>query len=258
MEGKCRKIWPQGLPCRPGQLMPSSAESCALPPTSLSPPTDSASPRGIAFDVDTHPHGHPGGGLLIPGYNAPGVAIKPRRDPSLSLIALSGVEPEGPVMVEVPLVQNNSSFTTVQSSPGWRVGFANRYVRGGEHEPIEHSAAFMHALKILRRAGVQLVPVAAQRTDDAVQFSLHTRNEIDDHALTYRLDALVSDSHGTAFHAACWSGYPRLEEPLEGGGRLYFYGSRWSRDSLRALVQSYRNNVACLAAGAGKTTSGVE
>jgi hypothetical protein len=253
MEDKCRKNWSQGMPCRPGQLLPSSAEPSALPPTSLSPPTDSVSPRGIAFDVDTHPHGQPGGGLLIPGYNAPGVPIKPLRDPSLSLIALSGVEPEGPVMVEVPLVQNNSSFTTVQSLPGWRVGFANRYVRGGEH-----SAAFMHALKVLRRVGVQLVPVAAQRTDDAVQFSLHTRNEIDDHALTYRLDALVSDSHSTAFHAACWSGYPRLEEPLEGGGRLYFYGSRWSRDSLRALVQGYRNNVACLAAGAGETTFSVD
>ncbi|WP_232965678.1 hypothetical protein [Pseudomonas palleroniana] len=236
--------------------MSAFAEPCAPPATTSNAPADSASPRGIAFDIDSHPHAPIG--VLIPGYSVPGSSIKPVRDPSLSLIALSGVEPETPVMVAVPLVRNNSSFATAQSLAGWRVGFADRYVRGGDHEPIEHSAAFLCALHTLRQAGVQLVPVAAQRMDDTARFCAHTRNEIDDLTLAYRLDALVSDGSSTAFHGACGSGYPRLEAPLEGGGTLYFYGSRRARDSLMALVQGYKNRVACLAAGRAETTAGVE
>ncbi|WP_185021828.1 hypothetical protein, partial [Pseudomonas poae] len=214
------------------------------------------------FDVSPHPHPHPHAhpqvGLLIPGYNVPGFSIKPARDPSLSLIALGGVEPERPVMVAVPLVQNNSSPSPAQPLAGQRVGFAQHYVRGVDHEPVEHSAAFLCALHVLRKAGVHLVPVPAQHMDDTPRLSLHTRNEIDDHVLEYRLDALVSDGHSAAFHGACWSGYPRLEATLKEGGRLYFYGSRWSRDSLKALVRGYTNNVACLTAGRGGTGSGVE
>lgn len=256
MEDKCRKIWPQASPCRPGQLLSAFAEPCAPPATTSNAPADSASPRGIAFDIDSHPHAPIG--VLIPGYSVPGISIKPVRDPSLSLIALSGVEPETPVMVAVPLVRNNSSFATAQSLAGWRVGFADRYVRSSDHEPIEHSVAFLCALDTLRQAAVQLVPVAAQRMDDTVRFCAHTRNEIDDLTLAYRLDALVSDGSSAAFHGACGSGYPRLEAPLEGGGTLYFYGSRRARDSLMALVQGYKNKVACLAAGRAQTTADVE
>jgi hypothetical protein len=159
----------------------------------------------------------------------------------LTLIALSGIEPEGPVMVEVPLVQNNSSFTAVSLLAGRRVGFADRYARQGDHEPIQHRAPFMRALALLRQTGAQLIPVPAQRVDGSLQFDLHTRNEIDDLMNEHRLDALVSDSQSDAFHAACWSGYPRLGEPLAEAATLWFYGARWSKDSLAALVQGYRS-----------------
>ncbi|WP_244643681.1 hypothetical protein [Pseudomonas fluorescens] len=144
-------------------------------------------------------------------------------------------------MVEVPLVQNNSTFTPDSALAGRRVGFADRYGRGGEHEPIKQREPFTRALALLRQAGVLLLPVPAQRVDDSLQFDLHTRNEIDDLMNEYRLDALVSDSQSAAFHGACWSGYPRLGEPLGEGTTLWFYGARWSKDSLATLVQGYRS-----------------
>jgi hypothetical protein len=94
------------------------------------------------------------------------------------------------------------------------LGFAERYGRGGDHEPIEHRAPFRRALDILRQAGVQLLPVPAQRVDETLQFNLHTHNEIDELVNEHRLDALVSDSRSAAFHAACWHGYPCLASRL--------------------------------------------
>ncbi|QDH67230.1 hypothetical protein [Pseudomonas azotoformans] len=166
-------------------------------------------------------------------------------DPSLTLIALSGIDPEGPVMVEVPLVQNNSRFAAMQALAGRRVGYAERYGHGEAHEPIQHRASFMRALDVLRRAGAQLIPVPSQRADSAFMFNLHTHNEIDELVNEYRLDALVSDNESAAFHAACWSGYPKFAEALDDGGALWFYGARWSKESLAALAQGYRN-ASCL------------
>ena len=179
--------------------------------------------------------------MPIPGFSAPSLPAKPMRDPSLSLIALSGVDPTEPVMVEVPLVQNDTTRTATPLLAGTRVGFADRYQQGDAHDSIEHSASFMRALERLRRGGALLFPVSAQRLDASLQFDLHTRNEIDDLINQYRLDALVSDSRSGAFHAACWAGYPKVGEPLEDGATLWFYGARWSRDSLAALAQAYRN-----------------
>jgi len=114
-------------------------------------------------------------------------------------------------------------------------------VRGNDQEPIEHSASFLEALGFLRQAGAQLVAVPAERADDGLRFTLHSRNEIDERVSEHRLDALVSESHSAAFHAACWSGYPSLGEPLGDGVTLWFYGAQWSKDSLKVLVQGYRN-----------------
>ncbi|WP_305955590.1 hypothetical protein [Pseudomonas sp. KBW05] len=147
-------------------------------------------------------------------------------------------------MVEVPLVLNNTSFTATQMLAGWRIGFVGRYVRGGHAEPVEHSSALRRAFDTLRQAGAQLVAVDAQRADDSVEFTLQVINEIDDLVTRHRLDALVSDDLSNAFHDACLSGYPSLCEPLEEGVQLRFYGARWSRDSLAALVQAYRQQVA--------------
>ncbi len=215
--------------------MTDSASPCRRP----SP--DQVPPRSIEFDVDPPPKNHPKGGVLIPGYNVPAIPIRPMPDPSLTLIALSGIDPEGPVMVEVPLVQNNSRFAAMQALAGRRVGYADRYGRGDGHEPIRHRAPFMRALDVLRRAGAQLIPVPAQRIDGTLTFKLHTHNEIDEIVNEYRLDALVSDSQSAAFHSACWSGYPRFGEALDGGATLWFYGARWSKESLAALALGYRN-----------------
>nr|WP_284738769.1 hypothetical protein [Pseudomonas marginalis] len=144
-------------------------------------------------------------------------------------------------MVEVPLVQNNTTFTADRRATGLCVGVAERYERGNDHERIEHRALFTLALETLRLAGLTLVPVPAQRVDDSLRFDLHTRNEIDTLMSQYRLDALVSDSQSAAFHAACWTGYPRLGEPLGDGSTLWFYGARSSKDVLPILVRVYRN-----------------
>lgn len=235
MEDKCNKIWHRVLPCSVGHSVPESLET----PTLSRVVADS--PRGIEFGVNPRADASLKATVPIPGYDAPALPLKPQRDPSLSLIALSGIEPTGELMVEVPLVQNNTTFTPDQALAGRRIGFAEHFVQGNRHAPIEHTRAFLSALDILRRAGAQLVPVPAQRVDEASQFNLRTRNEIDEHMSEYRLDALVSDSRTAAFHAACWSGYPSLSEPLEGDAMLCFYGARWSRDSLTTLVREYRN-----------------
>ncbi|MEB2648284.1 hypothetical protein SOP86_21845 [Pseudomonas canadensis] len=71
--------------------------------------------------------------------------------------------------------------------------------------------------------------------------TLHTRNEIDELVRAFRLDALVSDSRNSAFHSACWSGYPGFGTPLEDGATLWFYGARWAKDWLPVLVLGYQN-----------------
>ncbi|MFT0473569.1 hypothetical protein ACMSI6_06440 [Pseudomonas antarctica] len=177
---------------------------------------------------------------LIPGYNTLAPPLRPVQDPALSLIALSGIDPTGPVLVEVPLVLNNTTFTASQMLAGWRIGFADRYVRGDHGEPLEHRAAMYRAFDILRQAGAHLVAVDARREDHGLQFTLQ-RNEIDHLVTEHRLDALVSDDQSAAFHRACISGYPSLCEPFEDGTKLWFYGARWSRDALPVLLCAYRH-----------------
>ncbi|KAA8558803.1 hypothetical protein FX985_05166 [Pseudomonas extremaustralis] len=235
MEDKCRKYWRPCVPCPTGQALPSGA---TCPPSV--PPTDapSGSAGGITFGAAAHTPEPAGTGVPTPRFDVPGPLMKTVRDPALSLSALSGVDPSGPVMVEVPLVLNNSAFTPAQALTGWRIGYAGRYVRGDEYEPAEHSASFTRALDKLRQAGAQLVALDAEQVDDSLQFSMH--NEIDRHATENRLDALVSEGRSAAFHAACRSGYPGLFEPLEEGNRLWFYSAHWMRDHVRVLAQSYR------------------
>lgn len=233
MDSTCRKYWRAGLACPTVQPLSLPAQTSRLAPA----PSDHASPRGIAFDVDHPPHDILRGSVPVPGYDAPGLPLKSLRDPSLSLVALSGIDPSGPVMVEVPLVQNNSTFTPAQALSGRRVGFAERFAGAHEHTIIEHSPSFLRALAILSRAGAQAVPVLAHQGNGPHR----TRNEIDELVHEYQLDALVSDSRSAAFHSACWSGYPVLGEPLGDGATLWFYGAQWSRDSLTSLVQGYRS-----------------
>lgn len=233
MESKCTKYWRAGLPCPAGEPASVLAALSGLAATS----SDPASPKAIAFGVDPHTPGKPEASVPIPGYDAPGLPLKPLRDPSLSLIALGGVDPSGPVMVEVPLVQNNTTFTGTHAVRGRRVGFAERFVDAQEQEPIEHNPSFLRALDVLRRAGAELVPVHAHRANHTP----HARNEIDELAREYRLDALVSDSRSSAFHGACASDCPGIGEPLEDGATLWFYGARWAKDWLASLVQEYRS-----------------
>lgn len=237
MESDCRKSLRRGVLCPAAHSPTTLGEPAGVASAPGHSPSDATSPSGIAFGAASHAQLTLEGRVPIPGYDAPGLPLKPLRDPSLSLIALSGVDPSGPVMVEVPVVQNNSAFTADQGLGGRRIGFAERFVLGLQHEPIEHSRFFLAALGILRRAGAQLVPVPAHRAND----TLRSRNEIDELVHEYRLDALVSDSQSAAFHGACWSGYPRLAETLEDGATLWFYGARWSKDSLSALAQGYRS-----------------
>jgi Asp-tRNA(Asn)/Glu-tRNA(Gln) amidotransferase A subunit family amidase len=156
--------------------------------------TEKASPGGFFFGAE-----QPMARTLIPGHNAIAPPIVPLRDPALSLVALSGIDPAEPAMGEVPFVMNNTAFTATEVLSGWRIGFAERYVRGVYYEPVEHSAALLRAFHILRQAGAQLVPVDARREDPTLQFTLQ-RNEIDDLVIKHRLDALVSDGQSAAFH----------------------------------------------------------
>lgn len=190
---------------------------------------------GIVFGDE-----HAKGKVFIPGYNAVAPMIRPVRDPSLSLIALSGIDPSDPVMVEVPLVLNNTTFTATPPLAGWRLGYVEHYVRGEHKEPAPRSPALRGAFDTLRQAGAQLVAVDAQRTDDSLHFSLRNRNEIDQLLADYRLDAVVSDDRRAAFHGDSPSDYPRVCEVLEDGSQLWFFGSRRSRASLSLLVRAFR------------------
>ncbi|OPA99013.1 hypothetical protein BFW87_04310 [Pseudomonas fluorescens] len=230
MDSECKKFWHLGVPCPAGHSLPMAGELEGVERLA----TDTASPRSIVFGAERRESAAP-----VPGYNALAPQIRTVRDPALSLIALSGIDPSDPVMVEVPLVLNNTSFTDTPMISGWRIGFAQRYVRGNHSELVEHTEAFLRALGVLGQLGAQLVPVDAQRGDKSLQFDLHTRNEIDDLVTEHRLDALVSDGQSAAFHGACRSGYPSLFQALE-GTTLWIYGARWSRDSLPTLLRAYR------------------
>ncbi|WP_226456191.1 hypothetical protein [Pseudomonas sp. AF03-9] len=233
MDEKCRKICAVRVPCLPVQVLPTFVE-----PAPAGHVPEAAGRRGIAFSVEPlagMPHEV---SIPIPGYDAPAIPFKTVRDPSLSLIALSGIDPSGPVMVEVPLVQNNTTFTATPALAGRRVGVAERF---DDQTPIEHHASFLRALEILRRAGAHLVLVPARAAKGDLHFTLQSLNEVDELVSEYRLDAVVSDSRTGAFHSACWNGYPALNEPLEDGATLWFYGARWSKAMLAALVQGYRS-----------------
>lgn len=238
MERDCRKIGLLGTPCGHGLALSAAGELDCLEPAVPPVKIDNARPSGIVFGPE-----HPQGAVRIPGYNALAPLVKTVRDPSLSLIALSGIEPTGPLMVEVSLVENKTTFSATRMLVGWRVGYAERYVHNGHIEPVEHSSALRRAFEILRQAGAQLVAVDARRADDSLEFTLQAINEIDDLVTRYLLDALVSDDLSDAFRDACQSGYPSLCEPLEDGVNLRFYGARWSRDALTVLAQAYRQQV---------------
>lgn len=241
MEKNCSEHWRLGMPCRPGLSLPLTEEagSAGQADESVHAKPENLSRAGIVFGA-----AQVVGAAPIPGYNAPALPARPARDPALSLAALSGIDPTGPVMVEVPLVLNNTSFTATQLLSGWRIGFADRYVQGDHREAVEHSEALCAAFDLLRQAGSQLVPVDARREDSSLQFSLQS-NEIDDLVTAHRLDALVSGSESGAFHRACVSGYPSLSEPLGDGAKLWFYGARWSRDALPLLLRAYHQISAC-------------
>lgn len=239
MDEKFRKYWRPCVPCPTGSA--SSLSSDCIAPATLSDTTNQKSgQRGIAFGSAPRASEHSEAGVSLPRLDVPGPLMKTVRDPALTLNALSGIDPPGPVMVEVPLVLNNSTFTSVHLLAGWRIGFAHRYVGAGEAEVLCHSAAFLQALNALRSAGALLVPVDAHRGDIANQFTLNARNEIDACVSEHCLDVVVSESNSAAFHDACWSGYPGLCESLLDGTNLWFYGARWAGDRLMALVHVYR------------------
>lgn len=239
MDEKCKKYWRPCMPCPTGRA-PSSSSDCIAPSTFSDNTNESPGKRGIAFGGAPHASEHSVTSTPVPRLDVPGPLMKTVRDPALSLNALSGIDPSGPLMVEVPVVLNNSTFTSVQALAGWRIGFAHQYLGAGEAEATCHSAAFLQALKTLRSAGALLVPVESHRSDAANQFTLQTRNEIDACVSEHRLDAVVSESSSAAFHSACKSGYPGLCESLVDGTKLWFYGARWAGDRLMALVQVYR------------------
>lgn len=242
MERDCRKSWQLGAPSRNGLALPASGELSSHEPVACPLKSDTVSSAGIVFGAE-----HPEQPVRIPGYNALAPQVRTVRDPSLSLVALSGIEPTGPVMVEVPLVLNNTTFTSSTMLAGWRIGYVGRYVQGGRAAPVDHSSALRRVFEVLRQAGVQLVAVDVRHADDSHEFSLQACNDIDELVTRYGLDALVSDDANAAFHGACRSGYPSICEPLEGGIKLWFYGARWSGDSLNALVLAYRQQVSGVA-----------
>ena len=222
------------MPCHQGASLPLTGSEAA--PSQA----DKTRQGGIVFAGEHH-----GGVVPIPGYNALPPLMRSARDPSLLLNALSGIDPTGPVMVEVPLVLNNTTFTASQLFSGWRIGFADRYVCSGQGSPAYHSAAMRRAFDILRQAGARLVPVNAQRAHGSVQFTPNSRNEIDELVAEHLLDALMSDGKSAAFHGACRSGHASLCDTLEDGTQLWFYGPSWSRDTLPTLLDVYRRISAC-------------
>ncbi|NWC91601.1 MULTISPECIES: hypothetical protein [unclassified Pseudomonas] len=197
---------------------------------------------GLAFGADNHagPGVDPG-----PRFDIPGPMMRTVRDPALSLVALSGVEPDGQVMVEIPPVADAGYLRSTPSLSGSRIGFASEYRCGDVRETVEHRVAFAQVLNRLRTAGAQLVPVQALLVDDSQYFSLLQSNEIDDRVAEHQLDALISDAHTPAFHHASTTGNPRFcllaGTDVEGASlSVWFYGAQWAGDRLAALVHSSR------------------
>lgn len=235
MDEKYRKDWYPCVP-RPKGLASSLSSDCFA--LGAAPDVATSTPGKVAFGSSTGACEHSQVEGAPPRLDVPGPMMKTVRDPALLLSALSGVDPSGPVMVEVPLVMNNSAFTRIATLAGWRIGFANRYV--GASDTVDHGAAFLQALKILRSAGALLVPLDTQRVDLANQFTLSTRNEIDECVSEHHLDAIVCESNSTAFHGARDSSCPGVFETLEDGTQLWFYTARWAADRLSVLVGVYR------------------
>jgi len=177
-----------------------------------------------------------------PRFDIPGPLMRSVRDPAFSLSALSGVDPEGPVMVQIPPVADPGPFRDTPLLTGSRIGFASEYVLGNVRQSVEHSVHFSHVLAVLRAAGAQLLPVHALLMDDTRHFTLDQRNEINDRVTEHRLDLLVSDGQSRAFHRASAGGNPRICVPIgidaEGiASVVWFYGAHWAGDRWAVLVQ---------------------
>lgn len=211
MDDKCWKTRQVGLFCRLGDIPTEHS------PTGAS--AGSARPGGISFGAESTTHAPREVATPIPGYNAPALPMKPSRDPALSLIALSGAPPAEQVMVEVPLVLNNSAFTPAHELAGWRIGFDHRHAR---------SACLLDALQVLRLAGALTVPVdvAWDRIDQCV--------------IEYRLDALICEQGSPGFQSAQDNGNPCACEVLEDATRVWFYGARWAGERLTGLTRVFR------------------
>lgn len=244
MEEKCRKVLPPGVTCSVGVYSaPHSFDNAPCSPTALAalPGIVEVSRGSIEFQASTP-------GLTVgqgPRFDIPGPMMKTVRDPALSLIALSGIDPKGRIMAQVPPVVDSSTRQPDTTLTNWRIGFADEYLRNDVREPVEHSNEFLQALEVLRAAGAEVVPVVAQLLNDAAYFSLDSSNEIDKRVIEHRLDALVSDGQSPAFHCFCKTGHPGVcqtfNDALHGTHVvLWFYGARWARDSLSALVRVYQ------------------
>ena len=235
MDSHCKEFSKLDLPCPLDRTSPAPVNTVDIPASSSALHTGNVGAGGIVFGA-----GQRQGATPIPGYNALAPHIKPVRDPVLSLIAMSGIDPTEPVMMEVPLVLNNTTFTASLTLAGYRIGYVDRYVQGNHVESIEHSAAVRGMFDLLRQAGAQWVAVDARRGDENLQFSLQGCNGIDELVTHHRLDALVSDDPDAAFHHACRSRYPNACETLGDGSKVWFYGARWAADRLTTLLRTYR------------------
>lgn len=248
MEDKCRKTLAPCVPCPVGvhSVFHGFEKSVCAPSTQ--PGLANAvgvSRGGVEFQTSAAPVAATFTTAQGPRFDIPGPMMKTVRDPSLSLIALSGLDPAGPVMVEVPPITDNSAAKSSPALATWRIGFADEYLRNGVRETVEHSSGFLQALEVLKAAGAEVLPVVAQLPDDAAYFALASSNEIDDRVSEHCLDALVSDGQSPAFHGFCKTGYPGVcqifNDATDGTHVvLWFYGARWARDSLSALVRVYQ------------------
>lgn len=252
MDDKCRKVLPAAVPC---QFRPSvSGESPVVPQlcAPASAKVDGPLSARLVF-------GCKAGGAIVdspsqqgclefgavrhgPRFDIPGPLMRNVRDPAFSLSALSGVDPEGPVMVEIPPVADPGHFRDPPLLTGSRIGFASEYVSGNVRQPVEHSVHFSRVLSVLRAAGAQLLPVHALLMDDTRHFTLDQRNEINDRVTEHRLDVLVSDAQSYAFHQASAGGNPRVCVPIgmDADGiatAVWFYGAHWAGDRWAVLVQ---------------------
>lgn len=261
MDDKCRKLSPPVTPClfRPPVFVDSfAAPACAPTSAKVDEPGSARlvfACRGAGAIVDSPAHQgclEFGAGRREarhspqvehgPRFDVPGPLMRSVRDPAFSLSALSGVDPEGPVMVQIPPVADPGPFRDTPLLTGSRIGFASEYVSGNVRQPIEHSVHFSHVLSVLRAAGAQLLPVHALLTDDTCHFTLDQRNEINDRVTEHRLDVLVSDARSRAFHRASAGGNPRVCVPIgidaEGiASVVWFYGAHWAGDRWAVLVQ---------------------